>query len=832
MQGAFHKRVYNTHCSPKPHRWGKRKDHVVPSPFTIYLIQSAHTDIGYTHPQEQIASMYLDYYDRVLELCRASADAPKEQRFKWVCETFWQVEHYLAARPEREAEFLRYARAGQIEITAGYLHFTDMIDADAYERGVQRAVAFCKRHQLPVQAALHCDINGWPWAVADILAAHDVPFFCSAVHLDSATDPLGRRGSVHYQTLLEWPWLRRDAPFRIPQAFWWQGSQGGKVLHWLGEHYHLGNVLGLSSPHPFHADKTRYFTETDRLTADDLYAIALERVPQYIERLQAAGYPYDALLISTAGFFVDNSPPDDRWLQIIARWNAEHNDIALRTATLGEWFGALQSRTTDNLPTYQVAWPDHWAHGLGSSVARISQARRTQRRRAGVQALVAQAPMAAAYLETALEQERLALEHTFNAWSTTARPGAAINDFQQAAKELTFHRAALYQEEAIGAALRTLLPQPSEAPHLCVWANEQSDTQLVSFDAGDAQLDPARHALVSSDGRHFAIQEERRNPPAFVAALPAQPGLAQYRLAPVEQAARAPVSPTDQTVLENEYWSLSVDPTTGGLRSLRERTSGREWAAPGSYTFGQLVHELVVHPRGRAAVGNLARVIALDVADEAPRRAFEPGPIIEHTMLTISDTPQTTHGPVFDAVTLRGEAARIGRVEISWRCYHTLPLVELVLDWDKRWSDRPEAAYVAFPFAIQGERLLLETGGGFFQPGSHAAGGQLPGTCSSYYTIQRAAIIAGDGGAPLLWLPLDAPLVMPNALDYNRWETEPWDWNGLLTSMPVNHYWHTNFPTSQRGPIRLRYRLISGHGFADTEAAIRAALPNEVAAWR
>ena len=46
-------------------------------PLTIYVIQSAHTDIGYTHPQEQIMRMYLEHYERVLALCRATADAPE-----------------------------------------------------------------------------------------------------------------------------------------------------------------------------------------------------------------------------------------------------------------------------------------------------------------------------------------------------------------------------------------------------------------------------------------------------------------------------------------------------------------------------------------------------------------------------------------------------------------------------------------------------------------------------------------------------------------------------------------------------------------------------------
>ena len=47
---------------------------------TIYIIQSAHTDIGYTHPQEQIADMYLDHYRLVLDYCRQTQDAPVQRQ--------------------------------------------------------------------------------------------------------------------------------------------------------------------------------------------------------------------------------------------------------------------------------------------------------------------------------------------------------------------------------------------------------------------------------------------------------------------------------------------------------------------------------------------------------------------------------------------------------------------------------------------------------------------------------------------------------------------------------------------------------------------------------
>ncbi|MEO9030667.1 MAG: hypothetical protein ABI413_17810 [Ktedonobacteraceae bacterium] len=77
-------------------------------------------------------------------------------------------------------------------------------------------------------------------------------------------------------------------------------------------------------------------------------------------------------------------------------------------------------------------------------------------------------------------------------------------------------------------------------------------------------------------------------------------------------------------------------------------------------------------------------------------------------------------------------------------------------------------------------------------------------------------------------LPLDTPLVMTNAIDYNSWETTRWTWNGFLASMPVNHYWSTTFSTSQRGFLRLRYRFVSAHGFSHEEQA----MPVEALGWR
>jgi len=285
--------------------------------------------------------------------------------------------------------------------------------------------------------------------------------------------------------------------------------------------------------------------------------------------------------------------------------------------------------------------------------------------------------------------------------------------------------------------------------------------------------------------------------------------------------------------LETEYWRLCVDSASGGLISLHEKTCGHEWVNPEhDYRFGQLVHQSVVHPRGREAVGNFSRWIAQGVASDETRSGFPDGLLYKMTPALMNSSPRLLPGPVFDTLELQGALPGSGEVRIAWRAFHDFPLVELVVDWDKAWHDRPEAAYVAFPFAGLDLDLALETSGGFFTPGSFGAGGQIPGTCSTYYTTQRGARIRAADDATLYWLPMDAPLVMTNSLEFARWEIDPWRWNGFLASMPVNHYWHTNFAISQRGHLRLRYRFLGRGAHQDDESALLAALPLDALGWR
>ena len=56
-------------------------------PFTLYLLHSSHTDVGYTDTQEKMKFHHVAFIREVLELIE------HEPRFKWNCETVFKRSH-------------------------------------------------------------------------------------------------------------------------------------------------------------------------------------------------------------------------------------------------------------------------------------------------------------------------------------------------------------------------------------------------------------------------------------------------------------------------------------------------------------------------------------------------------------------------------------------------------------------------------------------------------------------------------------------------------------------------------------------------------------------
>ena len=117
---------------------------------TLYVVHHSHTDIGYTDLQERVVQAQVDYIRSALRLL---AD-PKNEAFRWNCETWFCAEQFLqqAAPAEREA-FFAQMRAGRLGFSANYLNFCDLADSAVLGRRLDEVCALLNANGITPKTA-------------------------------------------------------------------------------------------------------------------------------------------------------------------------------------------------------------------------------------------------------------------------------------------------------------------------------------------------------------------------------------------------------------------------------------------------------------------------------------------------------------------------------------------------------------------------------------------------------------------------------------------------------------------------------------------------------
>ena len=193
--------------------------------WTVYLIQHSHTDIGYTQMQSRIGRHHVAFLDQAIEIAKQVSTNPSLSGFRWTNECFWSVEEWLKANsPARIDELVECIRAGAIGLSATYLHFNELIDDELLRAAIHRAVSFARAHDLPLDTALSADINGFSWGYSQALVEAGITNLVTSIHSHHGLAPFGRR---------QYP-------------FFWETPSGQELFVWSGEHYQMGNAMGLA----------------------------------------------------------------------------------------------------------------------------------------------------------------------------------------------------------------------------------------------------------------------------------------------------------------------------------------------------------------------------------------------------------------------------------------------------------------------------------------------------------------------------------------------------------------------------------------------------------
>ncbi len=738
--------------------------------WTLYLVQHAHTDIGYTRPQTEILAEHLRYIDFALDLCDQTDAYPDDAKFRWTCETSWAVREYLKARPASQIARLKQRIAeGRIEVTGMLLNWAEVADENALVHSLE-PIATMKAQGLPVRTAMQDDVNGYAWCLVDYFQDLGIRYVTSGINVARA--------------------LR---PFDVPTPFWWESPSGKRVLAYRADHYMTGNFQNIHT------------------SSIDL----IEReLPLYLQKLETDGYPYDRVNIQYSGYFTDNSPPSTFSSDNIRRWNEIYEAPKLRSATVHEFLAWVEKEHGPSLPVHRVAWPDWWTDGYGCAMRETAANRLTATDLIANQGLLAMAQDFGAVLPPSLhEQVRTVAdhlhfynEHTFGAAESISDPMAENTQTQWAEKSSYAWQGVMQSRLLREGAMGQLQPSlaASSDPSIVVFNTlnwQRSGLHIVYID--DQVLPKDRtFRMVDDRGEEIAAQITRSRPEGNYWALWLKdvPPLGYRTIRIIRGAGERPPDrpfiPSD--TVQSAHYRIIIDRKAGGLSGLFDRQLGQELLDTArAWQLGQLIYE-------RLSTRSSIEELRLGGHTRTGMRAITVDPGID--------------GPLWQSFTVKGFSEGFVdsmQVTCEFRVFKPTKRIDLIFAARKVAVHDAEAAYVAFPFTLKGGRLVYEAQGGLATPGED----QLPGTATDWNTAQNFAALRSDRGQIVL-VSDEVPLMQFGGINTGRFQKNAKPASGQIFSWVLNNYWTTNFRSSQEGEMMWSYAITSGTD-ASNETATR-----------
>ena len=513
----------------------------------VVVVFKTHFDIGFTERAGNVVDRYrTTMIDKALDLVDQSRNLPPEHRFVWTV-SGWPLEQILweGQSSQRRERVIRAIREGRLAFHAlPFTTHTESLDLEELVRGLGYSSSLARRLNLPLpRDAKMTDVPEHTWIIPTILRHAGVEF----LHV-------GCNG-----------W---SSPPEVPDLFWWEGPDGSRVLAMnSGKSYGTGLV-----PPP--------------------------------------GWPYRTWLALMMTGDNQGPPTPDVVKKLLEQAKRDLPGVRVRFGRLSDFAGAIVKENA-TIPVVRADMPDTWIHGIMSLPVETKLARNVRPQIGAAAALDTllnawgvHAPALQPGLVRAYEQSLLYGEHTwgFNSayfghrFGEEWRKVRATGYYDKLEETWDDHRA--YARRAADSVASLLGPRmaalaqavKAEGPRLVVfnplpWRRDalvrgifRNFTATAVKDVESGEVLP-----VARSGERFAHME-------FMARdLPAM-GYRTY--IPVAGPKPALPAKADPGAIENEYFRITLDAARGGIRSLVDKRTGRELAAPQApYALGQYLYE-------------------------------------------------------------------------------------------------------------------------------------------------------------------------------------------------------------------------------------------------
>ena len=725
--------------------------------WTLDVVPNAHLDVGYTDYQPKVAGVHSRNIDHLIEEIRLHP----EMRFS--LDGSWIVQQYLETRnPEARKRFLDLVREGKITVPAQFANIhTGYPTLETLIRSTEYSQRLHRDYGVPFEYANSTDIPSYGWSYPSILNSLGVNYFAGAANTwRAAVLPYGR-------------WNERS-------PFWWQGPDGTKVLMaYARQYFQLTWIFGLPPQVPD----------------------GRQSLPTFLQAFESPNYKPDVILIY--GTQIENSDLIPGEPAFVNNWNSQFAYPKMVLATFPDYFRYIERNFGSSLQTVAGDGGAAWEDGVGTDARNSAIDRSNQHRATSAEKL----STIAGFLDPNLSPPRddlrrmwsdfgLFAEHTWSAVGSYTRPESE----QVVRQEFTKRQFALDGREMVNAVMEQSLGHLAYKIHMpatsLVVFNPLNWTRsgLVELDL-DANLGVFEYPTLTPVLLETLRQGSDYSRVRFLAQDVPSLGYKCYQVVQLKGRASSPsVEPPlpPDNRLENSFYRIEIDASTGGVKSLFDKQLNRElvdvkspyrlnqylYVAGGDETDTQLVILRKTLPLAKLAVSTS-------------------GPA------SIAGARRTSYGQI---LTVRTTGLHAPSIETDIMLFDQEKKVEFVNRFHKEPVNNKEAIYFAFPFAFENPSFSYEIQNGWVDPAKDL----LKGANLEWFAIQHWVKESATGVAVGL-VPLDAPLITLGDINRGTWPERFEPKSSTVFSYVINNYWDTNYPKMQSGDFTTRYVLTSGH---------------------
>lgn len=490
----------------------------------LYLVHHSHTDIGYSHLQEEVIRIHNSNIREALKLIDATDSFPEGSRFVWNVESSWAVENFLReATPEERSSFIKAVKTRRIDISATYANILSGLSTpEELEWITEYSQRLADTIDLKVSSAMLSDVPGMNWSMVRSLSKKGIRYFSNGPNFVAA---LPDRGDRIGNTLRE----LGDKPV------WWKSPDGkDSILLWTAG-------KGYSSWHG---------------TADSaVFDRGPEKIADYLNELDEKLYPYE-MVQWRYNIVADNAPVDHSISQFVKEWNEKYSSPRLLLTDVTSLFERFEKKYGKIIPSVTGDFTPYWEDGAYSTAKETSRNKELSRRLAALQCVSEQHQIKVTP-PLWYEAQRFILlfhEHTWGSWNSISEPDIEFTRHQWEYKRSFVDSASLIIERIEGF-IRSQLEKPGY-----VTIVNPSDVPVTRYLEVEYSGDSVKTELRDGQGRYAIVQRLKSGKAGFLAKdLPAR-SVSNYEW--VHPEGEAPG-------LRRRKYNINLDLSSGAIRSLK-----------------------------------------------------------------------------------------------------------------------------------------------------------------------------------------------------------------------------------------------------------------------